>query len=200
VAEAPTTGIYVVALSDELDSTEAALFGAPVSPAAIDELLTVRPELTLDRRRPTREQLAERLAAFWLPDEVIVYIGLAGARKTRPPGGEVAHRVAEYSKTPLGARSPHAGGWPLKTLACLSELYVHYAYCDEVDDAEKACIGRFAEHVSESSLARLHDRVRVMPFANPEFPRRNPKAHGIRGARAPRSPRPATRRPAPGCT
>lgn len=183
---APATGVYVVALTDELDGRAGALAVPPISEAAIEELLAVRPELTLDDARPTREQLLQRLAGFWFPDEVVVYIGLAGPRKNRPVRGEVAKRVGEYYATPLGANGPHAGGWPLKTLACLHEVYVHYAYCDRVNQAEKDCIGYFAKQVSAKTRARLHDPVRVMPFANLEFPKGNPKSHGIRGARAPK--------------
>jgi len=180
------TGIYAVALTETVDSLGGAIVAAPLSLAAIDELLSVRPELTLDGRRPTREDLYERLARFWLPDEVIVYIGLAGQRTNRPAHGEVAKRVCDYYATPLGARSPHAGGWPLKTLRCLDEVYVHYAYCDQVQATEDACIAHFAKHVSESTRVGLHDSTRLMPFANLEFPKGNFKNHGIRGARAPR--------------
>ena len=61
---------------------------------------------------------------------------------------------------------------------------MHYAYCDRVNQAENDSIGHFAKHVSEKTRASLHDPVRVMPFANLEFPKGNPKKHGIRGARA----------------
>src|SRR4051812_31009717 len=50
---AVATGIYVVALTDKLDDLDAVLPTAPISPAAVDELLDARPELTLDRARPT---------------------------------------------------------------------------------------------------------------------------------------------------
>jgi hypothetical protein len=182
----PATGLYVVALTDELDSRAGAVAAAPITEAAIEELLAVRPELTLDRAPPTRERLLQRLAGFWFPDEVVVYIGRAGGRKSRPAQGEVAKRVSEYYDTPLGANGPHAGGWPVKTLACLHDLWVHYAYCDQVNEAENDCIGHFAKHVSEETRASLYDPVRVMPFANLEFPKGNPKNHGIRGARAPK--------------
>jgi hypothetical protein len=188
-AAAVATGIYVVALTDRLDRLEGTRAEAPISTAAVDELLTVRrKELSLDEvLRPKREQLAARRAALWLPDEGVVYIGLAGARKRRPLQGELAKRVSDYYATPLGASGPHAGGWPLKTLACLDELYVHYAYCGAVNAAEDACIRRFAEQVSPETRAALRDPVRVMPFANLEFPKGNPKNHGIRGARAPKA-------------
>jgi len=180
------TGIYVVALTGSSTATQVCSQTPPISETAVDELLAVRPELTLDRDRPTRDQLIERLAAFWFPDEVVVYIGLAGPRKNRSVQGELAKRVGEYYGTPLGANGPHAGGWPLKTLACLNDLYVHYAYCGQVNEAEDNGIEHFANHTSERSRAALHDPVRVMPFANLEFPKVDPKNHGIRGARAPK--------------
>jgi len=183
---AVATGIYVVALTDRLDSRAGALATPPISAAAVDELLAVRPELILDRARPTREQVVQRLGEFWFPDEVVVYIGLAGPRARRPAWGEVARRVSEYYETPLGASGPHAGGWPLKTLARIHDLYVHYGYCERVNEVEDACIAHFAQHVSKSIRAGLRDSVRVMPFANLEFPRGHPKNHGIRGARAPK--------------
>ena len=67
------------------------------------------------------------------------------------------------------------GGWPLKTLSCLNELYVHYAYCDGVDRAEAACLRHFANGVSSETREALRDSARVMPFANLEFPKGNSK-------------------------
>jgi hypothetical protein len=188
---AAATGIYVVALTDQLDSLTGWRAQAPISAAAVDELRAVRRnELRIDGAlEPTRDALVARLAAFWFPDEVVLYIGLAGPRKSRPAAGELAKRVMEYYGTALGARGPHAGGWPLKTLSCLDELCVHYAYCGDVNRAEDRCIARFAAQVSPTTRERLRDPVRVMPFANLEFPKGNAKAHGIRGARAPRAPR-----------
>jgi hypothetical protein len=183
----PSTGIYVVALTDRTGTLDGVLSTAPLSSVAVDELLDARPELTLDGRRATTQTVIERLSSFWLPDEVVLYIGLAGPRRNQPPEGEVSKRVKEYYATPLGARSPHSGGWPLKTIDRLQDLYVHFAYCHRVTEAERECLGHFAARVSVTSLALLRDQVRVMPFANLEFPKGNPKNHGFRGARGPRA-------------
>jgi hypothetical protein len=113
-------------------------------------------------------RLQRRLSAFWFPDEVILYVGLADASDRRA-GRELPERIRDYARTKLGAKSPHSGGWPLLTLNCLSDLHVHYAYCSSVVQAEEDCLRRFAEHVSPASRALLHDRVRVMPFANLEY-------------------------------
>ena len=99
------TGIYVVSLTGDPDSVDGSRSAAPISVAAVDKLLDGRPELTLDGQGPSREQLVARLAGFWFPDEVVVYIGLAGPRASRPPQGELAKRVEEHYKTPLGART-----------------------------------------------------------------------------------------------
>jgi hypothetical protein len=196
-ASDPTTGLYVVALTGDPEDVGETIPHAPIDSAAVDQLLAVRPELCVDGTRPTPEQLAARLAGFWFPDEVVVYIGLAGPRRTPPAGGEVAHRVGEYYKTRLGARSPHAGGWPLKVLSCLDDLHVHYGYRGDVVAAERLATGCFAELISAKTRAVLHDPVRLMPFANLEFPKGTCKAHGItaRGRRRPRR-RPTRRRAA----
>jgi hypothetical protein len=174
-----------VALTDQVSERGGLLSTAPLSSIAIDEFLSVRPELTLDGSRPTTLQIIERLSAFWLPDEVVLYVGLAGPRKKRPPEGEVSKRVKEYYATRLGARTPHSGGWPLKALNRLGDLYVHFAYCSRVAEAERKCLAHFAAHVSAASLELLRDQTRVMPYANLEFPKGSPKNHGFRGARAP---------------
>ncbi len=106
-------GVYVVAMSDDPDAMITSE-QCPVSDEAVDQLLAARPELRLDGARPTRDKLATRLAAMWLPSETVLYVGLASA--------STSSRVAAYYRTPLGARSPRAGGWPLKTLSMLANL------------------------------------------------------------------------------
>lgn len=183
----PRSGVYVIALTEDPDSKGSRVEPAPISMEAIASLLTVRPELTLDGKRPSSPDLSKRLGEFWLPDEVILYIGLAGQRKRRPPKGELAKRVGEFYSTSLGARSPHAGGWPLKVLSCLPRSFVHYAYCDDERQAEQSCLQQFRDGISSQSLLTLRDRERAMPYANLEFPRGNIKDHGIKGAKAPRN-------------
>src|SRR5690242_10672284 len=75
-------GVYVVSLSANADAPTAdpedpdllSTRAAPISRVAIEGWLEARPELRLDQRRPTISELADRIAGFWLPDEVILYI------------------------------------------------------------------------------------------------------------------------------
>jgi hypothetical protein len=102
-APASYPGVYIVALDESPITCDAVLGRAPLSEAAVAELLAARPELRLEASRPTVAMLADRLAGSWLPDETVLYIGLAGT--------SVGRRVGQYYSTPLGARSPHSGGW-----------------------------------------------------------------------------------------
>lgn len=173
-------GVYAVALTEDTDSAAGAVGDCPLDPAAVKHLLSVRPELRLDGKRPTAAELTDRLAELWLGDETVVYIGLAGT--------SVQSRVSAYYRTPLGARSPHAGGWPLKTLSVLRDSWVHYAPFPDPATAEQQMLDVFASGVSARARAKLHDPLLLVPFANLERAKGERKQHGIIGARAPRKP------------
>lgn len=122
--------------------------------------------------------MTARLASMWLPDETVVYVGLAGT--------SVASRVAAYYNTPLGARKPHAGGWPIKTLKIIDQLWVHFAPCRDPAGAEATMLCAFAAAVSDEARRNLHDPAVPIPFANLEISKSEQKKHGIRGALAAR--------------
>jgi hypothetical protein len=163
-------------LTDQVNVMEV-LPAAPISYAAIAQLLAVRPELTLDGRRPSRRGLVERISAFWLPDETIVYVGLATSLRSRVRG---------FYKTPIGAKRPHSGGWFLKALANANRFYVHFARVADFDAAEIAMLEEFVGRVSPSTRAALADPEHPWPFGNLEVRRggrKIRKRHGIKGAR-----------------
>jgi hypothetical protein len=181
-------GVYVVALTADPADRSGALADAPIDPALVQELLDVRPELRLDGMRPDAPLLTARLSAFWFPDEVALYVGLAGT--------SVRNRVGAYYRSPLGARRPHSGGWFLKTLQNLDALHVHHAPCEDPVRAEHLMLTAFSAGVSPTSAEGLHDPELPIPFANLEWPRTRRKDHGITGARGPR-PRDPAAVPAP---
>ncbi len=107
-----------------------------------------------------------------------MYVGLAGA--------SVRSRVNQYYSTRRGARKPHAGGWFLKTLTILPDLWVYHAAADDPDGAERRMLGAFCAGVSDESRRLLFDPERPFPFGNLEWPRGTRKRHGIVGATEPR--------------
>jgi hypothetical protein len=178
-------GVYVVSLSEEAGESAEALAECPVYSTAVSAWLTARPELQLDGVRPDVDRLAARLARFWFPDEVVLYVGLAGT--------SVRQRVKQYYSTPLGARRPHAGGHFLKTLSSLNELWVHCAATEAPDAAEDAMLRAFVAGVSATSGNSLHDPTLPIPFANLEWPRGRRKLHGITGSKGDITPTPGSR-------
>jgi hypothetical protein len=167
------TGVYLVSLTST-GRVANALTDCPLGDAALDELLISCPALTLDGERPTRAQVARRIGSYWLPDECVLYIGLAGQ--------PLRTRIRQYYKTRIGAAKPHKGGWWLKTLSVLTELHVHYAPTDDFKDAEEQMLRAFAAGVSHTARAVLPTGDPVMPFANLRDGDWQRKRHGIRGA------------------
>ena len=173
--EAP--GVYVVSTSADAHDHS----GPPDCPldlTAIDALLRARPEATVDGTAATHALIADRLRAMWPSGEPVVYIGLAGTNAQR--------RVNQFYRTPIGARAPHAGGWPVKMLDADS-LWVHYGPTDDPASAETAMIQHFVTNVPDRIAHALVDPSAPLPFANFTFPAGRRKTHGLYGVNAPRA-------------
>ena len=113
---------------------------------------------------------------MWLADECVVYVGKAGETTG------LKKRVGEYYSTRLGARSPHGGGWPLKALADIGSLWVHWGTSTRPKLAEQDMLASFVDHVSDRSKSTHIDPERCFPYANLEGPEGR-KKHGITGAK-----------------
>ena len=170
-------GVYVVSTSGNSGERDGPP-DCPLNLGAIDLLLDARPRATIDSRTATPGDLAARLQAMWPSGEPVVYIGLAGTN-TR-------HRVNQFYRTTLGARAPHAGGWPVKVLDSTS-LWIHYGPTADAAQAEAAMIKRFAKGVPHTVARELIDPTAPLPFANLTFPGGRRKSHGLRGFTLPRS-------------
>jgi hypothetical protein len=170
-----STGVYVVSLTcvaGEVAGVEAAV---RLSDAALSELVAVCPLITLDGQpHPTPVRIASRIGSYWLADECVLYIGLAGQ--------PLRSRVRQYYRTPLGAAKPHKGGWWLKTLSGLGDLFVHYAVTPRFKGAEEDMLRAFAANVSDASRAQWPAGEPLMPFANLRDGDWRRRQHGIRNA------------------
>ncbi len=172
-------GVYVVALTPDATAT-AGLEAAPIDSERTAELVRARPEATVDGVRADIDAVVRRLQRMWVPGELAVYIGLAGA-STR-------HRVKQFYSTRIGARAPHAGGWPVKMIdQSKTALWVHYGTADDPSRVEAAMVDLFVRGVSPKTAAQLVDPSAPLPFANLAFPRGRRKRHGFAGVKAPRA-------------
>lgn len=169
-----SSGVYIVSLISDANTCSQCIAKCPVSSDALRKWLIACPDLSLDGKRPTVVAMEHRLSKFWIPDEVVVYVGLATSLRGRVRG---------YYRTPLGARRPHAGGHFLKTLRNLPDLFVHYTPADDPDGCEQEMLKQFCQNVSASAKAMLRDPDHPFPFANLEHPPGTRKLHGLLGTR-----------------
>ena len=164
-------GVYIVSLSSEFDCNGRLLATAPIDHDLVSKWIARVPTIELDGRcKPSADAVANRLSAFWLPDESTLYVGKAASLR---------NRVQSFYKTPLGDRRPHAGGHWLKTLSVLNGPFVYFAEAPEPEPAESRLIQAFISGVSQGTKRGLRDPVHPFPFANLEFPRGTRKGHGI---------------------
>lgn len=110
--------------------------------------------------------------------EAVVYIGLAGA--------SVRARIRQFYATQVGARAPHAGGWPVIMLES-RRLWAHYSATAIPSPAEEMMVDYFVEHLPVDVQQALVDPTAPLPFANLRFPPGRRKKHGLRGVKTSRS-------------
>lgn len=169
-------GVYLVSLNaDPADGT--GLPTAPIDPERVRALLAARPELTVHGRRPDASALTAALAAMFPANQPVLYIGKASTN--------TAHRVSQYYRHRLGARAPHAGGWPLKLLAGTDRVHVHTVHAPDPPRTERDLLAAFIAAVPARVRAGLSDPAMPLPYANLDNGAGVRKRHGIAGARAP---------------
>ena len=158
-------GVYVVEAPE-------AFTVAPIDARAVEAWLQRVSTLRLDQSRPTANDLAARLAEFWIPGEGVVYIGLAGT--------SLRSRVRGFYRTPLGDPRPHAGGHWLKTLLQLQHLLrvvVRDARAGQIRSRVARCF-----RGARPAICNREQAVLVLPFANRQDARGMRKPHGIAGS------------------
>lgn len=167
---ARSAGVFLVELTAPLPR-------APIELTRVGKWIERVPMLTLDGQRPTSRALAARLSAFWLPSQVVLYVGSA----TTSVGG----RIAAQQRTVLGDRRPHSGGHWLHTFQPSVPMRVWWADTDAPEEYEDALLGAFAAGVPADEVTALHDGAVVLPFANQRRPTGERRATGLAGTLLP---------------
>ena len=133
-----------------------------IDPTAVRDWLERAQDLRLDGKRPSVAELQSRLASFWLPRQVILYIGSSQR--------SVGSRISGMYKTPLGERRPQPSGYWLKTLKDINKARIWW-----VETAE-------AELYEDQLLENFGKSARAMPYAVLTSPTGVRRETGIVGA------------------
>lgn len=177
VAPLLRSGVYVVALAKGPHELTEALDSFPVSADGIRKWLARQPELRLDGRRPTPDALADRLAAFWLPDEVVLYVGRAS------DDGWVRYAFDDFQEAVLRVDAPHPAAsahWLTAVdMFVLDYVKVHFAPADDPEAAYATMLRRFGRAVSPEARELLYDPSRPVPYANLRTASGVRKRHGL---------------------
>src|SRR5258705_6575763 len=174
-------GIFLVELPEALPS-------APLEATRIGKWIERVPDLRLDGEPPTAKTLAARLAAFWLPEARILYVGAT----TKSIGG----RAANLMRHVLGDGRPHADGQWLHPLRRPEVLRLWWATTDATEEYLDAILDAFAAAHTAVLAGRPADAM-TLPWANTRRPTGERQPSGITGATLPvavEPPPPPTRR------
>ena len=152
------------------------LASAPIELTKIGKWLERVPALRLDGTEPTSKALAARLAAFWLTDATVLYVGASTA--------SVGARIGSLTSHVLGERRPHADGNWLQALRGLDDLRVWWASTRATEEALDAIFDAFAARHSGVLETRPKGAL-VMPWANTRRPTGERQPHGITASLVP---------------
>jgi transcription elongation factor GreA len=179
-APARGPGIYLVELAVPLAS-------APIELTKVGKWLERVPVLQLAGAAPTSKALAARLAAFWLTDATVLYVGASTAT--------LGARIGSLTSHVLGDRRPHADGNWLHALRGLEDLRVWWATTAATEEALDAIFDAFAARHGGVLEGRPAGSL-VMPWANTRRPTGERQPHGITASLVPEEiapPAPSTR-------
>lgn len=159
-------GVYIVSLS-ETPNVNKTLEKFPISMNILKTWIDKVDGFKLDGKLTYNlETIKHRLSKFWLFDENVLYIGKAS---------NLRQRIRNFYNYKAGNRGPHAGGYWIKLLKNLKNLYVYYIECPNCNKIEGDMMRIFEENVSDASKKQLSGTGVILPFANLEDRNKNRK-------------------------
>lgn len=105
------------------------------------------------------ENIQTYLEQFYHDNESILYIGQSST--------DIKSRLKNYYDYKLGTKGNHQGGYWLKTLSFVEDLFVYHTInCKNPKEAEFRMLMYFAENVSGKSFYKIENFSFYLPFAN----------------------------------
>jgi hypothetical protein len=153
-------GVYVVSLSSNNSKNDGLLPTCEIKEEVFSKWRSLSPELNINGKL-TKQVIELELNKYWRPKESILYIG----ESTSKTNG-LTKRVNQFYIHQVGWKGPHTGGYWLKLLSNLENLFVYYAVCKNPRDTEFKMLMHFIEQTSGKSFYDLDELGKYLPFAN----------------------------------
>ncbi len=160
--DADFNGVYVISTSSDPENPNGNNPEFNISGETFALWLIEAPELSVDGKKVTDVvQVKEYLSRFWNKDENILYIGESSS-ETNP----LHKRVKQFYRHKVGQKGPHKGGYWIKLLSCVEDLYIYFAESSNPRETEFKMIMKYTELTSGRSLFELENLSNYFPFAN----------------------------------
>ena len=166
-------GVYIISTSSDPDYLPTSDTPVKFDLNQIQLWLKNAPQIRLDGRTPTINELIQNFKRCWLPNETIVYMGKAEKQ-------HLSARIKQFYRHEIGMSRPHKGGYWLKLMAEPRPLFIHQILSKDSDGLERKLLSTFMEGVSEQSRSALRDASLPLPFANLQFTPGTIKKHGLK--------------------
>jgi len=166
-------GIYIISSSQKIGLSPNYKSAVYFNDNQINIWMQNAPCMMLYNNKPTILNLKQQLMKFWLCDEPILYIGKAEKQSLH-------ERINQFYRHNVGKKSPHKGGYWLKLLSNLNDLYIHILPTEDSHKIEEKMLEYFMGNVSKESKQNSVDDKLCLPFANLQLRSGIIKNHGLK--------------------
>ena len=129
---------------------------------AFNDWINEAPNLEIENKKVINvNQVRQYLSKFWDDKENILCIG-ESTSKTNP----IQKRVNQFYTHKIGKKGPHTGGYWIKLLSCIEDVYIYFAESSNPRESEFKMIMKYVEIKSGKSMFELENIVDYFPFAN----------------------------------
>ena len=153
-------GVYVVSLSSDASINKDTCSTFEIGEEIFSNWKILSPNLNVNGM-VSKKIIEEELNKYWKPKEAVLYIG-ESTSKTNGLG----KRVKQFYDHNVGRKGPHTGGYWIKLLSQLENLYVYHAKCKNPRDTEFKMLMYFIEQSTGKSFYELDELGIHLPFAN----------------------------------
>lgn len=160
--DANINGVYVISTSDNPTINNKNKFELSICSKAFENWLQEAPNLEIENEKVNNlNQVKNYLMKYWDENENILYIGESSS-KTNP----IQKRINQFYTHKVGKKGPHTGGYWIKLLSCIDDLFIYFAESSNPRETEFKMIMKYVELKSKKSLFETENLVDYFPFAN----------------------------------